>query len=101
MLSNARSYENHNSNVTDKNLENLKYLSNLEHLWLFAPQITDIGFVSEMKDLKSFSVESQNIVNLDLLKNCKNLETLNLFHTKLFDLDILAENTELRALDIE
>ncbi len=99
-LSNARSYENHDSNVTDKDLENLKYLSNLERLWLYAPQITDISFVSEMKDLKSFSVESQNIVNLDLLKNCKNLEVLNLFHTNLTNLDIFAGNTELRVLDI-
>lgn len=100
VLSNARSYENHRSDVTDKDLENLKYLTNLEDLWLFAPQITDISFVSEMKDLKSFSVESRNIVNLDLLKNCKNLETLNLFHTNLTNLDIFAGNTELRVLDI-
>jgi len=100
VLSNARSYENHDSNVTDKDLENLKYLSNLERLWLFAPQITNISFVSGMKDLKSFSVVSQNIVDLDALKNCRNLEVLNLFHTKLTDLDILAENTELRHLDI-
>lgn len=100
VLSNARFYENHDSNVTDKDLKNLKYLFNLERLWLFTPRITDISFVSEMKDLKSFSVESQNIVNLDLLKNCKELETLNLFHTKLINLDAFAENTELRVLDI-
>lgn len=101
VLSNARSYENHDSNVTDKDLENLKYLTKLEHLSLFAPQITNISFVSEMKDLKSFSVESQNIVNLDLLKNCKKLETLYLFDTNLTNLDILTGNTELRALDIK
>lgn len=100
VLSNVRSYENHQSDVTDNDLENLKYLTKLEKLWLFAPQITDISFVNEMKDLKSFSVESQNIVNLDLIKNCKKLETLNLFHTQLTDLDILVENTELRHLDI-
>lgn len=90
VLSNARSYENDDSNVTEKDLENLKYLSNLEHLWLLTSQITDISFVSGMKDLKSFSVESQNIVNLDLLKNCEKLETLNLFHTNLTNLDIFA-----------
>ncbi len=100
VLSNARSYENHDSNVTDKDLENLKYLSNLERLWLFAPQIKSISFVSGMKDLKSFSVESQNIADLNLLKNCEKLETLNLFHTNLTNLDIFAGNTELRVLDI-
>ena len=100
VLSNARSYENHDSNATDKDLENLKYLSNLERLWLFAPQITDISFVSGMTDLKSFSVESQNIANLDLLKNCEKLEILNLFHTNLTNLNIFARNTELRVLDI-
>ncbi|MBD5112405.1 MAG: leucine-rich repeat domain-containing protein [Ruminococcaceae bacterium] len=102
VLSNARSYENHRLDATDKDLENLKYLTKLEHLWLhYTPQITDISFVSEMKDLKSFSVGSQNIVNLDLLKNCKKLETLYLFDTNLTNLDILTGNTELRALDIK
>lgn len=102
VLSNARSYENHRSDATDKDLENLKYLTKLEHLWLHhTPQITDISFVSEMKDLKSFSVGSQNIVNLDLLKICKKLETLYLFDTNLTNLDILTGNTELRALDIK
>ncbi len=101
VLSNARSYENPNSNVTDKDLENLKYLTKLEHLSLFAPQITDISFVSEMKDLKFFSIVSQNIVNLDLLKNCEDLETLYLHGTDLVNLDDLAGNTKLRALDIE
>ena len=102
VLSNARSYENHRSNATDKDLENLKYLTKLEHLWLHhTPQITDISFVREMKDLKSFSVGSQNIDNLNLLKNCKKLETLYLFDTNLTNLDILTGNTELRALDIK
>ena len=100
VLSNARSYENHRSNATDKDLENLKYLTKLEHLWLHhTPQITDISFVREMKDLKSFSVGSQNIDNLNLLKNCKKLETLYLFDTNLTNLD--TGNTELRALDIK
>lgn len=102
VLSNVRSYENHRWDATNEDLENLKYLTSLEHLWLHhTPQITDISFVSEMKDLKSFSVGSQNIVNLDLLKNCKKLETLYLFDTNLTNLDILTENTELRVLDIK
>lgn len=101
VLSNVRSYENHRGNVTDKDLENLKYLTRLESLWLFAPQITDVSFVSGMKELKFFSVTSQNITNLYLIKNCENLETLYLHHTNLINLDILAENTELRMLDIE
>ena len=42
VLSNARSYENRNSDVTDKDLENLKYLTKLENLSLFGPEITDI-----------------------------------------------------------
>jgi len=100
VLSNAHSYDNHNSNVTDKDLENLKYLTKLEHLSLFAPQITDISFVSEMKDLKFFSIVSQNIVNLNLLKNCEDLETLYLYGTNLVNLDNLTGNTQLRALDI-
>ncbi len=100
VLSNARSYENHNSNVTDKDLENLKYLTKLEHLSLFGPEITDISFVSGMKDLKFFSVVSKNIVNPDQFKNCKNLEVLYWDSTKLTNLDIFAENTELRLLDI-
>lgn len=102
VLSNARSYENHCWDATNEDLENLKYLTKLEHLWLHhTPQITDISFVSEMKDLKSFSVGSQNIDNLNLLKNCKKLETLYLFDTNLTNLDILTGNTELRALDIK
>lgn len=101
VLSNVRSFEIHRSDVTNKDLENLKYLTKLEHLWLYyTPQITDISFVSEMKDLKSFSVGSQNIVNLDLLKKCKKLETLYLLNTNLTNLDILTGNTELRTLDI-
>lgn len=102
VLSNVRSYENHHSDATDEDLQNLKYLTNLEHLWLHhTPQITDISFVSEMKNLKSFSVGSPNIVNLDLLKNCKKLETLYLSDTNLTNLDILTGNTELRVLDIK
>ncbi len=101
VLSNARSYENRNSNVTDKDLENLKYLTKLEHLSLFGPEITDISFVSGMKDLKFFSVVSKNIVNPDQFKNCKNLEVLYWSSTKLTNLDIFAENTELRLLYIE
>ncbi len=100
VLSNARSYENPNSNATDKDLENLKYLTKLEHLSLFGPEITDISFVSGMKDLKFFSVVSKNIVNPDQFKNCKNLEVLYWSSTKLTNLDIFAENTELRLLDI-
>ncbi len=102
VLSNVRSYENHRWDATNEDLENLKYLTSLEHLWLHhTPQITDISFVSEMKDLKSFSVGSPNIINLDLLKNCKKLETLYLSDTNLTNLNILTGNTELRALDIE
>jgi len=101
VLSNARSYENRNSNVTDKDLENLKYLTKLEHLSLFGPEITDISFVTGMKDLKFFSVVSKNIVNPDQFKNCKNLEVLYWGSTKLTNLDIFAENTELRLLDIQ
>lgn len=101
VLSNARSYENHRGDVTDKDLENLKYLTKLEHLSLFGPEITDISFVSGMKDLKFFSVVSKNIVNPDQFKNCKNLEVLYWYSTKLTNLDIFAENTELRVLYIE
>lgn len=54
VLPNARSFEICDFDVTDKDLENLKYLSNLESLDLLTPQITDISFVSEMKDLNFF-----------------------------------------------
>lgn len=101
VLSNARSYENRRGNVTDKDLENLKYLTKLEHLSLFGPEITDISFISGMKDLKIFSVDSKNIVDPDQFKNCRNLEVLYWGSTKLTNLDIFAENTELRLLDIE
>ena len=101
VLSNTHFLEINHSDVTNKDLENLKYLTELEHLGMYyTPQITDISFVSEMKDLKSFSIGSPSIVNLDLLKNCKNLETLNLFYTNLTNLNFLAENTELRVLDV-
>lgn len=100
VLSNARSYENRLGSVTDKDLENLKYLTKLEDLSLFGPEITDISFVSGMKDLKFFSVVSKNIVNPDQFKNCKNLEVLYWHSTGLTNLDIFAENTELRLLDI-
>ncbi len=102
VLSNTHFLEIHHSDVTNKDLENLKYLTKLEHLWIYyTPQITDISFVSEMKDLKSFSIGSPSIVNLDSLKNCKNLETLYLSHTNLANLDYFSENTELKILYVE
>ena len=99
-MSNAKYCKIDGTEVTDKDLKNLKYMTKLQRLELLTPKITDISFVSEMKDLRSFSVESQNITNLSSINNCQNLQTLNLYHTNLTSLKDLAENSNLRVLDV-
>lgn len=100
VLSTLKSYSISGSNVSDDDLSDLKYLKNLNHLHIFAPEITNIEFVGEMKELNYLYVESSKIKNFNVISKCENLEILRLCHTKLTNLKDLKYNTELKVLDV-
>lgn len=100
VFSTVKSYSISGSDVSDNDLLDLKYLKNIEDLFIFAPEITNIEFVGEMKELNYFSVESSKIKSFKVISKCENLKILLLCNTKLTNLKDLKYNTELRVLDV-
>jgi Leucine-rich repeat (LRR) protein len=77
-----------------------KYPKNSTVLDLRNNQITDIGPLADLTNLKELSLRNSQIVNIDALKSLVNLKKLNLSINKIDDIGPLADLTNLEYLDL-
>ena len=85
--------------MRSKEIEVLKYCTNMVALDLGHQAITDLTVIGQMTDLKVLILADNWITDLTPLSNLKNLEYLELFVNNISDLSPLAECTKLVDLN--
>ncbi len=92
-LINLRCLEIEDINIKDDDLQNLKYLKNLETINLENNGITNISILSELPKLQEICLEDNNISDISVLKNFENLTWLHLSNNRIEDISLLDEMT--------
>ena len=85
-----------NSQITD--FSPISKLVNLRSLDLFSCDITDIGFLTELKNIQELSLSNIEIENLNVLSALTSLEILYLTESDLLDASVLGELINIREL---
>ena len=90
-----------NLNCTDADLENVKHLIKLEHLFINSPNVTNIDFVYDFSNIQTLYISASN-TNMDLssISQCQNLETFYMFNAKLENIRFLCQNAKLKNLNL-
>jgi internalin A len=78
----------------------LKELSNIEDLVLQACNVYDIGFVSNMKGLRSLDIVRNNVKDITPLESLTGLESVVIADNDISDLSPLRNLSNIRVLDI-
>jgi len=97
MLKVSKPFYGFTSNVA----EILKYCTDLEYLDIGHNQLTNLDFLSHMKNLKVLiAAISFNITDISPVANCTQLEYLELFSNRIVDVSPLSGLTQLNHLNI-
>jgi Leucine-rich repeat (LRR) protein len=83
-----------------KNLNDLKYFTNVETLQLGKDKLKDISFLSSFHKLKRIDLSGNQISDVSTLKKLKNLIDINLAYNKISDINSLAEMKQLTYIDL-
>lgn len=82
--------------VTNADIENLKYLTNLTGLQISDNSgITDLSALSGLTKLESLWMDNTGISDLSPLSGCKNLREMGIKNTKVKDISVLSNFTKL------
>ncbi len=92
-------YDYTHTRMKSKDIEVLKYCTNMKALDLGHQSITDISVIGQMKDLRVLILADNWISDLSPLSNLKELEYLELFVNNITDLSPLVECTKLVDLN--
>ncbi len=92
-------YDYTHTRMKSKDIEVLKYCTNMKALDLGHQAITDISIIGQMTDLRVLILADNWITDISPLSNLKNLEYLELFVNNITDLSPLAECTKLVDLN--
>ena len=85
--------------IETKNIEPIKYLTNLEDLTIYYIHLSDISALSNLKNLKELNICQSNITDLEPIKELKNLEVLNLSKSRnLINISPLSDLINLKRL---
>lgn len=88
-------------NLSNSDLESLKYMKNLDTLHLNNNNITDLAPIKEISTLTYLDLSGNDIYNINDIANLVHLESLYLNDTKVSDLTPLASLTELGCLSVK
>lgn len=91
---------NFEHNVTDANSTGLKYCTKVKYLDIAHQHLTDISFISGMKDLEVFLISSNPITDLSPIVNCPKMEYLEILCTKVTDITPLSSLKDLEHLNM-
>ena len=92
-------YDYEHTRMKSKDIEVLKYCTNMKALDLGHQSITDISVIGQMTELRVLILADNWISDLTPLSNLKNLEYLELFVNNITDLSPLAACTKLVDLN--
>jgi len=81
-------------------ISSLKYLPNLEKLFLGETQISNIRALKDLTNLKWLSLRQTQISDIGVLAGLTMLQDLNLFGTKVSDIGVLSGLTNLQVLSL-
>lgn len=85
--------------VTDADIENLKYLTNLTNLQLSDNSgITDLSALSGLTKLESLWLDNTGISDISPISGCKNLRELGIKNTKVKDISVISNFPRLKKL---
>ncbi len=84
-----------------KNLEGIKYCSNLARLSLNSNEISDVSPLAEMINLTDLDLNYNQISNVSVLTNLANLRKLNLDGNQISNISALANLTNLTELRLD
>lgn len=83
--------------VTDADIENLKYLTELTNLQLSDNSgITDLSALSGLTKLETLWLDNTGISDISPLSGCKNLREFGIKNTKVKDISVLSNFTKLK-----
>lgn len=83
-------------NVTNADIENLKYLTNLTNIHLANnSRVTDLSALSGLTKLETLWLDDTGISDLSPLSGCKNLREMGIKNTKVKDISVLSNFTKL------
>ncbi len=89
------------TNITDAALAYIQNLTNLQDLWIFGNNLTDIGALSKLTKLKSLWLQSNTITDISVLENMPDLEYFDMRDTQVTDITPLASLTKLKTLMLD
>lgn len=85
--------------VTNADIENLKYLTNLTNIQLSSnSRVTDLSALSGLTKLEILWLDDTGISDLSPISGCKNLKKLGIKNTKVSDISVLSNFTKLDQL---
>lgn len=87
-------------NLTSDEVFALRYCRDLEALDLGHNKISDLGFLSELKNLKILILADNKITDISALKGLPELQYVELFMNRVADISPLAENQNLLDLNL-
>ena len=90
--------DRHGGNI--KNLAGLEYCVNLEQLYLYHNDISDISALTNLTKLERLTLDYNNISDISALGNLTGLRELSLFANSINDISVLADLTGLRDLEL-
>ncbi len=86
-------------NVTNADIENLKYLTNLTTIQLSDnSRVTDLSALGGLTKLESLWLDDTGISDISPLSGCKNLREMGIKNTKVKDISALSNCTKLSKL---
>lgn len=91
---------NFEHDVTDANSTGLKYCTKVKYLDIAHQHLTDLSFISYMKDLEVLLISSNPIADLSPIVSCPKLEYLEILCTKVTDITPLAALHDLEHLNM-
>ena len=84
----------------DFNTEDLRYLTGITGLYLYAEKLEDISFIENMTQLKDLYIESESLTDLSPLTNNTTIENLELNVNEVESISELSGMTSLKSLYI-
>ncbi len=79
----------------------LKELKNIEALYLYDNQITDISSLKELKDITTLNLSRNQIADISSLKELKKITELHLYGNQITDISSLKELKNITTLDLK
>lgn len=83
-----------------ESLDDLKYFTGLEYLWIHDNQIKDISALKYLKNLNYINLSHNQIENIEAIGELVNLESLYLVDNQIHDISILGNLKKLTCLSI-